>query len=65
MEPELRQVLGEMVEAIEAILVALQVEKKDVPHAESDFGLMEAVRRVNRLRHTIQETLDDSPEALD
>jgi len=65
MEPELQQVLSEMVEAIEAVLVALQVEQKDVPHPESDFGLMEAVRRVNRLRRTIQETLGESPEAGD
>jgi len=63
MEPELRQVLSEMVEAIEAVLVALQVEQKDAPHPESDFGLMEAVRRVNRLRRTIQETVGESPDA--
>jgi hypothetical protein len=63
MESELRQVLNEVVEAMEAVLVALQVEQKDVPHPESDFGLMEAVRRVNRLRRTIQETLGDAPDA--
>jgi hypothetical protein len=62
MDPEMRQVLSEMVEAMEAVLVALQVEQKDAPHPESDFSLMEAVRRVNRLRRTIQETLGQSSD---
>lgn len=60
MDPELRRVLNEMVEAIDAILVALQVEQKAAAPQEADFGLKEAIRRVNRLRRTIQESPDEA-----
>jgi hypothetical protein len=53
MEDDIRQLMAEAVGAMDAILVALQVETRG---ERSTYPLDEAVRRLNRLRRAIEET---------
>lgn len=53
MDDETRKLLDEVVEALEAVLIATQVEQSP-GHGDPDFALREAVRRVNRLRRSIR-----------
>ncbi|MCK9518080.1 MAG: hypothetical protein M0R74_03470 [Dehalococcoidia bacterium] len=54
MDEETRKRLGDVVEALEAILVATQLEANPEGRKESDYAVREAVKRVNRLRRTLQ-----------
>ena len=50
--PDGREVLREIVAALEAIVVALQAER---PHSEPGYAMREAVRRVVALRQRLGE----------
>ncbi|MCC7364663.1 MAG: hypothetical protein IT303_09840 [Dehalococcoidia bacterium] len=55
MDEETRQLLREVVDALDALLIATQLEgQAGLPGP--DFALREAVRRVNRLRRSIKES---------
>lgn len=56
MDEETRQLLIDMAEAIEALLVALQVQQAGDASGTS-YSVREAVRRVNRVRRLLQ-TID-------
>lgn len=52
MDEETRKLLEEVVEALEAVLLAAQLEERD--RRGADYALREAIRRVNRLRRAVQ-----------
>jgi len=54
MDVETRQLLAEVVEALDAILLAAQLEPRPAGRRHADYVVREAVRRVNRLRRTLQ-----------
>jgi hypothetical protein len=59
-DDEIKRLLSETVEALEAILVAVQLEPQS---PGSDYALNEAVRRINHLRRNVEmpDQLEFSP----
>ncbi|MGE5594562.1 MAG: hypothetical protein ACM3S1_00855 [Hyphomicrobiales bacterium] len=55
MDEETRKLLGEVVEALEAVLIAAQVEQEGRSRKGADYAVREAIRRVNRLRRSLQD----------
>jgi hypothetical protein len=55
MDEETRKLLGDVVEALEAILVAAQLEPDAEGRKQADYAVREAVKRVNRLRRSLQD----------
>jgi len=53
-DEEMRKLLAEVVEALDAILVATQLNPGPAGGDRADYAVREAVRRVNRLRRTLQ-----------
>lgn len=53
MDEETRKLLIDMAEAIEALLVALQVQQAG-DDSSAEYSVREAVRRVNRVRRLLQ-----------
>lgn len=59
MDEEIRRLFLETVEALEAVLIAVQVDRPVPPAVEgsaTDFATREAVRRLIRLRQAVQES---------
>jgi hypothetical protein len=62
MDQELRKLLAELVDALDAVIVAMQVEHGgQKPPGEADYSLKQAIHRVNMLRRAVQ-ALDESRE---
>lgn len=50
----MRKLLAEVVEALDAILVATQLNPGPAGGDRADYAVREAVKRVNRLRRALQ-----------
>lgn len=50
---DVRALLAEMVEALEAVLMTAQVAPEEFDRGEADYAIREAVRRVNHLRRAL------------
>ncbi len=63
MDEDLQRMLSELVEALEAVVVAIQVERSGGAQGTpaSGYSLMEAVRRVNLVRRSISQLSGGAP----
>lgn len=61
MDPEIRRLFLETVEALEAVLVTMQLELGEEDRQKSEYAKIEALRRVVQLRKAIEAEDDSFP----